>query len=201
MKKSVKKTTAMFLTALFLLPMPTIAASLPGGWAVTEDSTITPEAEAVFDKAMEDLEGTEYEPLDLLATQVVAGKNYCFLCRTAQAIPDSAPEYAFVYIYENLQGNTEILDVQEISFGIRPVYDITICPDADDYLGFDCPKSARPGDTVILHTNAGVLDGDMFVSINGDKDFGSFTSYGVYEFVMPECDVEINYWVEGNGLA
>ena len=196
-----KKTIISVLLAVSLMTAPVSAVPLSGGWEVTEDATITSEAEAVFDKATEDLEGAEYEPLNLLATQIVAGTNYCFLCRITPVIPDPVPEYAFVYIYEDLQGNAEILDVQEISFGLRPVYDITISPDSDDFLAFSCPESARAGETVILQTKAGVLDGDMFVSVNGDKDFGSFISYGVYEFVMPECDVEIKYWVEGNGLA
>ena len=196
-----KKIIFTVLSATLLLAAPTIAAPLVGGWTITEDSSITPEAQAVFVKAMEELDGADYEPIDLLATQLVSGTNYCFLCRIAPVVPDPVHEYAFVYIYENLQGNAEILDVQEISFGIRPVYNITVSSDSDAYLGFDCPESARAGETVILHTDAGVDDGDMYVSVNGDKNFGSFISYGVYEFVMPESDVEIKYWVEGNGLA
>ena len=196
-----KKIIFTVLSATLLLATPTIAAPLVGGWTITEDSSITPEAQAVFVKAMEELDGADYEPIDLLATQLVSGTNYCFLCRIAPVVPDPVHEYAFVYIYENLQGNAEILDVQEISFGIRPVYNITVSSDSDAYLGFDCPESARAGETVILHTDAGVDDGDMYVSVNGDKNFGSFISYGVYEFVMPESDVEIKYWVEGNGLA
>ena len=196
-----KKTMIAISIVFSLLATPTIAAPLVGGWTITEDSSITPEAHAVFVKAMEELDGADYEPIDLLATQIVSGTNYCFLCRIAPVVPDPVHEYAFVYIYEDLQGNAEMVDVQEISFGMRPVYSITVSPDSDAFLGFDCPESAKAGETVILHTDAGVDDGDIYVSVNGDKDFGSFISYGDYEFVMPETDVEIKYWVEGNGLA
>ena len=196
-----KRGVIAILAAVCLLPVQALAAPLMGGWASTEDSSITEEARAVFDKATEELEGAEYEPVDLLATQVVAGRNYCFLSRVRPNAPDAVPGYAFVYIYEDLHGDAEIMNIQEISYDTRPVYKITISPDSDAYLGFSCPESARAGETVILHTNAGVDDGDMYVSVNGDKDFGSFIVYGVYEFVMPESDVEVKYWVEGNGLA
>ena len=194
-----KKTIIAILTTIALLSTTANAAPVTGGWTCTTDSTITEEAQSVFNKAMEGLVGVNYEPVDLLATQVVAGLNYCFLCRTSPVIPDSIPGYALVYIYEDLQGNAEILDTQEISFGVRPVYDITIGPNSEKDMIYDCPDSARAGETVTVQIMF-VTDADIYVSINGDEDYGSFTSEG-YEFTMPEEDVVIEAWAVGNGLA
>ncbi len=87
-----------------------------GGWSVVQDDTVTEETQAIFDKALEEIDGVAYEPVLLMATQVVSGTNYCFLARGAAVVPDPAPYYAFVYIYQDLQGNVELMDIQEIQF-------------------------------------------------------------------------------------
>lgn len=101
----------MFVTPVFAGQMMT------GGWQATTDTAIDEDAQAAFDAAMEGLLGVEYEPIDLLATQVVAGTNYCFLCRSTIVVPDAVPGYAFVYVYKDLSGKAEILDIQDIEFG------------------------------------------------------------------------------------
>ena len=60
--------------------------------------------------------GRVYRPIALLATQVVAGTNYCFLCETTVVAPDAQPSYALVYVFDGLSGEHEILRVQEIEF-------------------------------------------------------------------------------------
>lgn len=111
------------LATLFLSISSVSASPMSGGWNITTDTAITPEAQEVFDKAMESFVGVGYEPVDLLATQVVAGTNYCFLCRGTVIVPDAEPEYYYVYIYEDLEGNSELLDIQKISIG-EGVFDI-----------------------------------------------------------------------------
>jgi len=64
----------------------------------------------------------------------------------------------------------------------------------------DCPKRAEAGETVTLYTMV-ATDGDMYVSVNGDPEFGRFVQDGIYEFVMPAEDVEISIWFISNGLA
>ena len=97
---------------------------LAGGWLATEDITIPEEAQEAFDKALEGFTGVAYEPVGLLATQVVAGINYCFLCRGTIVYPGAEPGYYYVYIYAALDGSAEILDIQEIRFG-EGVFDDT----------------------------------------------------------------------------
>ena len=109
-----------FLITLLVVSLSTTVFAgeqLSGGWSATTDVTITEEAQSAFDNAMNTLVGVDYEPIDLLATQVVAGTNYCFLCRSTVVVPDAIPSYAFVYVYEDLQGNAEILGIKDITFG------------------------------------------------------------------------------------
>lgn len=113
-----KKIIAAAVLAGIMLTMPVLAGQLMGGWQATTDTAIDEDAQAAFDAAMEGLLGVEYEPIDLLATQVVAGTNYCFLCRATVVVPDAVPGYAFVYVYKDLSGKAEILDIQDIEFGL-----------------------------------------------------------------------------------
>lgn len=113
-----KKIIAAAVLAGIMLTMPVLAGQLMGGWQATTDTAIDEDAQAAFDAAMEGLLGVEYEPIDLLATQVVAGTNYCFLCRATVVVPDAVPGYAFVYVYKDLSGKADILDIQDIEFGL-----------------------------------------------------------------------------------
>lgn len=63
-----------------------------------------------------------------------------------------------------------------------------------------CPKKAAAGETVTV-TTAVVTDGDMYVRVNGDPDYGKFVQAGEYEFIMPAADVEIDIYFVSNGLA
>ena len=112
-----KKIMIALLAAGLIMQTPAFAAGLTGGWEATVETAIPQEAQEAFDTAMEGLLGVDYEAVDLLATQVVAGMNYCFLCRTKVVAPDAAPDYAFVYIYRDLKGGAEILGIQDIAFG------------------------------------------------------------------------------------
>ena len=113
-----KKIIAAAVLAGIMLTMPVLAGQLMGGWQATTDTAIDEDAQAAFDAAMEGLLGVEYEPIDLLATQAVAGTNYCFLCRATVVVPDAVPGYAFVYVYKDLSGKADILDIQDIEFGL-----------------------------------------------------------------------------------
>ena len=107
-----------FLAVNGLTGMCAQAEPMAGGWEATEDETVTEEDRAVFEQAMEGLTGVEYEPVALLATQLVAGRNYCFLCRGREAVPDAQPAYYYVLVYKDLKGNAEILNIKRIYFGL-----------------------------------------------------------------------------------
>lgn len=66
------------------------------------------EAKAAFEKATEGLTGYEYEPIALLGTQIVSGRNYSILARGKAVVPDAEPSYEIITIYEDLEGNAKI---------------------------------------------------------------------------------------------
>lgn len=117
-----KKLLALLTLAALLMTAfvcPTLAESpMTGGWSTyTDDPTEIPaEALDALNAALEKLVGCVYKPIALLATQVVAGTNYCFLCETTVVVPDAQPSYALVYVFDGLSGEHEILRVQEIEF-------------------------------------------------------------------------------------
>ena len=114
-----KKLIAALLVLSLLLALSCAGAeTLAGGWSLTETLEIPDEARAAFDKAMEGLVGVSYEPLACLGYQIVAGTNYCILCRAMVVYPGARPYYALVYIYEDLTGNAEILDIQLLELGV-----------------------------------------------------------------------------------
>lgn len=114
-----KKTMIRLVLLTMALAMCAVSASaemMLGGWEITkaEAGTIPEDAQAAFDKATEQLDGADYTPVALLATQVVAGTNYCILCQVTPVVPDAVPAWALVYIYADLEGNAEILNVYEL---------------------------------------------------------------------------------------
>ena len=89
---------------------------LLGGWEITaHDSGELPEdAQKAFDKAKEKLTDGKYTPVSLLATQIVAGTNYCILCQVDPGDSASEQKWTLVYIYADLQGNAEIMNTYDL---------------------------------------------------------------------------------------
>ena len=72
-----------------------IGGATSGGWTV-EDGDIIDDDLVVFDNAMEGLLGVDYTPIALVATQVVSGRNYCFLAKATPVVQDPVSYYTFV---------------------------------------------------------------------------------------------------------
>ena len=118
MKKTLIALMVLVLTfALCIAPVS--AEEIDGGWEipVTEANALTEEAQAAFDKAAEQLMGVNYTPVALLATQVVAGTNYCILCQATAVVPDAKPYWTLLYLYADLEGNVEILNIYDLYIG------------------------------------------------------------------------------------
>ena len=119
-----KKVFALLLALMMLLALSACgqaktdkAPAVVGGWTVTEGAALSDEAKAAFDKALEGLTGVSYEPVALLGTQVVSGTNYCILCQAQVVYPGAEPYYALVYVYADLKGGAEILDIVILDIG------------------------------------------------------------------------------------
>ena len=87
---------------------------LAGGWQVAADFALSDEQKALFEKGLEKLLGADYVPIALLGTQVVAGMNYCFLAQTTPVVPDAKPVYTLVFLYQDLEGNVQLLNVVDL---------------------------------------------------------------------------------------
>ena len=109
-----KKFFALLALAALLLTafaFPVLAEEpILGGWSAYTDTPTE------LNAALDGLEGCVYKPIALLGTQIVAGTNYCFLCETTVVVPDAQPGYALVYVFDGLEGEHELLRVQEIEF-------------------------------------------------------------------------------------
>ena len=82
-----------------------------GGWS-TFDFNLSDESKNVLKKATDGL-GVNYTPV-AVATQVVAGLNYCFICE-GQVVYPGTPENAYkVYIHAPLHGDPQLTAIERI---------------------------------------------------------------------------------------
>ena len=87
-----------------------------GGWTAYTDyvQIIDENEKALFEKAVEKLLGVNYTPVQVIATQTVSGKNYAFLAATETVTAEPKKGFAIVTVYEDTNGNAEVLAVNEI---------------------------------------------------------------------------------------
>ena len=89
-------------------------SDLAGGWQAADSPEVTDAMEDMVDRAIDPVLGIDCDPEALLATQVVSGTNYCFLCEVEPVTSDDVEYYALVSIYEDLQGNVSLLDIRDL---------------------------------------------------------------------------------------
>lgn len=102
------------LMLLLALALPAAAEPLAGGWQAAESAEVTEQALEAFSIACEAIDGAGYEPIALLGTQVVAGMNYCILCRVAPAVPDAQSSFVLAYVYAGLDGSAAFTHFADI---------------------------------------------------------------------------------------
>lgn len=93
------------------------APAAAGGWTVnTEfgDAALPEDAKAALDKALEGYSGVGFIPVAYLGSQVVAGVNYAFLCRSMIITANPVAELKVVTVYKGLDDTAEIKDVIDI---------------------------------------------------------------------------------------
>ncbi len=90
-----------------------------GGWTPSSDPTVTDELKTIFEKGISNVDGASSVPVAYLGSQIVAGTNHAFLCKTATAYPGmpAEPTYVIVYLYEDLQGSVSILNIADFDIG------------------------------------------------------------------------------------
>lgn len=82
-----------------------------GGWTIPESSAITEEHKKIYNDAISKYDGTgrDHEPVALLATQVVAGTNYCFYCQSTMRSSKGRLSPVIMYIYVKPSGEADII--------------------------------------------------------------------------------------------
>ncbi|MBQ7702956.1 MAG: hypothetical protein IJT40_01130 [Firmicutes bacterium] len=134
MKKNMKRSIAAVLAVIMVFTLAACGGTtgnsvnsntetIVGGWTINTgdlDINSNEEALAAFQKAVEELLGCDYEPVALLATQVVAGTNYCILARTTTVAAQPYTTYQLVYVYADLSGNCEVLKFEDLMEGKLP---------------------------------------------------------------------------------
>lgn len=89
-----------------------------GGWSVNNDfgdAQIPEDAQSALEKALESYDGAKLEPVALLGSQIVAGTNYALLCRNTMVTANPVTKLSVVYVYKDLGGNAEILNVKDLN--------------------------------------------------------------------------------------
>ena len=84
----------------------TEAATPDADWNLPETIEMSDEVTAVFEKAMDDLTGVDYEPIGYLGEK---DGVYCVLCRATVVYPDAKLYYALVYVSD--EGLQNIWDI------------------------------------------------------------------------------------------
>jgi len=108
---------------------PAPSVKVAGGWSVNSEFSgiISNEATDAFNAAMEGLVGVDYTPCAVLATQLVSGTNYAFLCNGTAVVPNAPSKWYIVTVYQDLKGKASLLSIEEIELD-----DIKTIENADD---------------------------------------------------------------------
>ena len=86
-----------------------------GGWMSNQgDEALEADANAALETALERMDGTDYEVIAVLGSQVVAGMNYRLLCWATPVVPDPEGSFCLVTVYQGLDGNAEITEAADL---------------------------------------------------------------------------------------
>ena len=123
------------------------APALDGGWEYQplDEVYLDADAQKIFDNAAKGSDAAKYTPVAVLATQVVAGTNYAFLCES------DANTWRIVAVYNDLQNKASIFSDEEIDVANVKVAD-TGQPGGDENVSGAWEPIMPEGPAVISET-------------------------------------------------
>ena len=135
---------------------------LVGGWTASDKAadTLTADEKAIFDKALEDLVGATYVAKSVIATQVVAGTNYAFLCLGTPVVPDPVPFWTVVTVYKDFAGEVTLMGFKDID-----VADVKTIANVSDAAAGSWSVSAKDVEFSISEAVDGALANHVGVSL------------------------------------
>ena len=80
-----------------------------GSWEAADSNAMTDELKKYFEEAISKLDGYNHTPVALLAKQVVAGTNYCFLCTSTIQANNATKEMRLTYINVDPSGSATFM--------------------------------------------------------------------------------------------
>ena len=91
-----------------------------GGWEVNPNYTpvLSDEEIAIYDDGVTGLDGLSYDPVTVLATQVVSGTNYAFLVygnETEQKAQGAQSSYAIAVVWQDTNGSSTLMNLTKIN--------------------------------------------------------------------------------------
>ena len=121
-KQGIDKVTLKDGDLIEIVYIPAAANAQPettpmvGGWTTYEKTSemLGDDEKEVFAKGLEGLTGVGYEPIRVLAMQVVSGKNYAFLAKGTLVTAEPETDYYIITVYEDLDGKCEFKAINKI---------------------------------------------------------------------------------------
>lgn len=125
---------------------------LVGGWTVSDGTaaSLSEEEQEVFNKATAEYTGAKLEPVTVVATQLVAGTNYAYLCKVTPVVADPTPHWAIAVVYADLEGNASVTSVNDID--LVDIKTATDTKDTSEYVG--AWEVRDPNNSVVLSEDA-----------------------------------------------
>lgn len=166
-----------------------------GEWNMNITPDVPSEALKAFNKAIKNYGGVKLEVIGYMGNQVVSGTNYKLLCKSTAVTPNASTKLSVVTVYENLQGNSEIAEVEdyntgaessnELSGGTIQAEDVTITKEVQkafdkatkEYAGTKLEPIALVGTQVVSGTNYKLLCKSTAVTPNAKAQFVIATVY------------------------
>lgn len=142
----------------------TEATEVVGGYTVSDEAaatTLTDDERAAFDAAIDGLVGVTYTPVSTLATQVVAGTNYAFLCKGEVADAQGTTGWYVLVVYEDLSGKAELTSAEQIDLA-----DVHVTDEAADGEAVGAWAIVMPETTELLPAEAA----EAFAKATGKYD-------------------------------
>ncbi|MGT2910839.1 hypothetical protein ACVR1I_03865 [Streptococcus cameli] len=173
-----------------------------GAFEKAESVIVTPQMTSLVKKATEDMTGATYEPVAYLASQVVAGTNHLILCKVTTASQEEVTTFDLVTIYEDLDGNAEIIEVDSSDIEVdidglgayQSVSDMTITNELQDSFdqategmtGADYQLIALLAEQVVAGTNSLIL---VEVSPSTEKPESTYELVELYQPLEGKAEI------------
>ncbi len=91
---------------------------IEGGWHFSDVAAdnVSAEAKAVLEETLKNSYNglSTFEATDIIATQVIAGTNYAYLCKETPAGKDAPTNWSIITLFTDLSGNTTLVHIETV---------------------------------------------------------------------------------------